>query len=61
MKKPPKKTKMETPREIEIETAKLWLASGAIRITETGEENTYYLNEFGYDFFCKNRQGESTW
>jgi hypothetical protein len=41
-------------REIEINTAKLWLSTGAIRITDIGEENTYYENEFGHLFFCKN-------
>jgi hypothetical protein len=48
------KTKLELPREIEIPTAELWLSTGAITITETGEENTYYVNEFGHLFFCKN-------
>jgi hypothetical protein len=41
-------------REIEINTAELWLSTGAIRITDLGEENTYYENEFGHLFFCKN-------
>jgi hypothetical protein len=48
------KTKLDLPREIEIPTANLWLSTGAITITETGEENTYYVNEFGHLFFCKN-------
>ena len=48
------KTKLDLPREIEIPTANLWLSTGAITITETGEENTYYTNEFGHLFFCKN-------
>jgi hypothetical protein len=48
------KTKLDLPREIEIPTADLWLSTGAITITETGEENTYYVNEFGHKFFCKN-------
>jgi len=47
-------TKLELPRELEIPTADLWLSTGAITITETGEENTYYTNEFGHLFFCKN-------
>jgi hypothetical protein len=41
-------------REIEINTAELWLSTGAVRITDIGEENTYYENEFGHLFFCKN-------
>jgi hypothetical protein len=48
------KTKLDLPREIEIPTADLWLSTGAITITETGEENTYYVNDFGHLFFCKN-------
>lgn len=48
------KTKLDLPREIEIPTADLWLSTGAITITDIGEENTYYTNEFGHLFFCKN-------
>jgi len=47
-------TKLDLPREIEIPTANLWLSTGAITITDIGEENTYYVNEFGHLFFCKN-------
>jgi hypothetical protein len=48
------KTKLDLPREIEIPIADLWLSTGAIAITDIGEENTYYVNEFGHLFFCKN-------
>jgi len=48
------KLKLELPRELEIKTADLWLSTGAIKITSIGEENTYYSNEFGHLFFCKN-------
>ena len=48
------KSQLPVIREIEINTAKLWLSTGAIRITDIGEENTYYENEFGHLFFCKN-------
>ena len=41
-------------REIEENVADLWLSTGAIRIMDIGEENTYYSNEFGHLFFCKN-------
>jgi len=41
-------------KEIEPETASLWEASGAIKVTSTGGENTYYANEFGHEFFSKN-------
>jgi hypothetical protein len=48
------KSQLPVIREIEINTAELWLSTGAIRITDIGEENTYYENEFGHLFFCKN-------
>ena len=41
-------------REIGINVARAWLATGAITLVETGEENSYYVNEFGHRFFCKN-------
>jgi hypothetical protein len=50
----PMTTKLDLPREIEIPTTDLWLSTGAITITDIGEENTYYVNEFGNLFFCKN-------
>ena len=42
------------PREIEEATATAWLQSGAISVDCYGNENTYYLNEFGSEFYCKN-------
>ena len=39
---------------IEIETAELWLKQGTIWITETGQENTYYTDQFDNQFYCKN-------
>jgi hypothetical protein len=48
------KTTLKIQREIEIKTAETWLASGAITISDIGNENTYYVNEFGHEFFCKN-------
>ena len=39
---------------IEEDTAKFWLSTGAIVIDELGNENTYYINEFGTTFYCKN-------
>jgi len=30
-----------------------WVRNGAITITDIGEENTYAINEFGQQFFCK--------
>lgn len=51
-----KTKKATTPRlrEIEIPTAEAWLASGAITETGRGDENTYYRDQFGAEFFCKN-------
>lgn len=49
-----KKKQENKMREIEIVTADLWLSTGAIEITEIGNENTYYVNEWGHEFFCKN-------
>jgi len=43
-----------------METADLWLSTGTVTVTDTGEENTYYSNEFGHLFFCKNRDGVSS-
>ena len=54
------KTKLPEVREIEIKTADLWLSTGAVTVADIGEENTYYVNEFGHMFFCKNRQGVSS-
>lgn len=54
------KTNLPTIREIEIKTAELWIATGAITVTDIGNENTYYKNEFGHLFFCKNREGVSS-
>ena len=42
------------PRELEEITARTWNDNGVIRITEFGNENTYYVNEFGHTFYCKN-------
>lgn len=41
-------------QEIEEKTADLWLQLGTIKITETGQENTYYVDQFKKQFYCKN-------
>lgn len=41
-------------QEIEEKTADLWLTLGTIKITETGQENTYYIDQFEQQFYCKN-------
>ena len=40
--------------EIENDTARLWNDTGTIQILEFGNENTYYIDEFGNTFYCKN-------
>ena len=40
--------------ELETVTAELWSANGVIHETSRGDENTYYCDEFGTTFFCKN-------
>jgi len=49
--------KQSTPpkiRSIEQNTVDLWLSLGTIKITEYGEENTYYVDQFNNEFCCKN-------
>lgn len=45
---------MNYPQELEIETAELWVETGAIQPTRYDDENTYYVNEFDMEFYCKN-------
>ena len=42
------------PSEIEQVTVDSWLLTGAIQLETTGNENSYYVDEFGHGFFCKN-------
>jgi hypothetical protein len=41
-------------KEIEEKTANLWLELGTVKITDTGQENTYYVDQFENQFYCKN-------
>lgn len=41
-------------RYIEQNTVDLWLTIGTITISELGEENTYYVDQFGLEYYCKN-------
>ena len=41
-------------RHIEQTTVDLWLTIGTIKISELGEENTYYVDQFDNEFYCKN-------
>ena len=49
---------MKYPRELEEKTADLWLSTGAIHVIWYGNENTYYENEFGMEFYCKDYPSE---
>jgi hypothetical protein len=40
--------------EIEEVTADNWMSIGTIWVTDTGSENTYYIDQFDNQFFCKN-------
>ena len=35
-------------------TANLWLSQGTIKPVWYGDENTYYIDEFSQEFYCKN-------
>ena len=41
-------------KEIAETTANTWLKAGAIRVTWYGNENTYYVDQFDAEFYCKN-------
>ena len=40
-------------REIQIPTMEIWLDQGTIVETERGEENIYFVDQFGQEFYCK--------
>lgn len=40
--------------EITEKTANIWLSQGTITITSTGAENTYYVDQFNMEYYCKN-------
>ena len=42
------------PTGIEEATAECWLATGAITVASYGSENTYYVDQFEQEFYCKN-------
>ena len=42
---------MNTLVEIQAATVNAWLLSGAIQVTDTGEENTYYIDMFDNTFW----------
>ena len=41
------------PKRLEIPTMNLWLELGTIWETQRGEENRYFVDEFGNEFYCK--------
>ena len=49
-----RKTLSPLPRELEEFTADLWLSIGTIQVSNYGSENTYYVDQFGIEYFCKN-------
>jgi hypothetical protein len=52
-----RKTYTSTPlkiTEIEEKIADTWLNLKTIWITDVGQENTYYIDEFDNEFYCKN-------
>ncbi len=53
--KKPQITRFPLPKckEIEIQTMDSWLATGAIKLTDTGSENLYFIDQFGQEFYCK--------
>ena len=45
---------MKVPYQLEINVAAAWVESGAIWVTSLGEENTYYIDDFDREYYCKN-------
>jgi len=39
--------------KIEERTMDAWLANGVITLTDTGQENLYFVDQFGNEFYCK--------
>jgi uncharacterized protein YaeQ len=39
--------------EIEEKTMNLWLSLGTIWVTDVGQENVYFIDEFDNEFYCK--------
>lgn len=39
--------------EIGIPTMEAWLLNKVITLTDTGQENLYFIDEFGHEFYCK--------
>jgi len=54
------KTLSPLPRELSELTAATWLAQDTIRVTDYGSENTYYIDQFNIEYFCKNYPREVT-
>jgi len=49
-----------SPRQLEVKTAQLWVNQGTIWETSRGEENQYFIDDFGHEFFCKSLCGAGT-
>lgn len=39
--------------EIEAVTARAWLQSGAVTVTDIGQENVYFVDQFDHESYCK--------
>jgi hypothetical protein len=39
--------------EIEENTMWIWLKQGTVKVTDVGQENVYFVDEFGLEFYCK--------
>jgi len=48
-----KKPHFHTIKSIEISTMETWLALGTIWETDRGEENIYFIDQFGMQYYCK--------
>ena len=42
-----------TIKEIQIPTMEIWLSLETIVETDRGEENIYFVDQFGNEFYCK--------
>ena len=42
-----------TIKEIQIPTMEIWLSLKTIVETDRGEENIYFVDQFGNEFYCK--------
>jgi len=46
-------TEKSKPKNIEAGTALEWLKLGTIMVTDIGQENVYFVDQFGIEFYSK--------